>query len=145
MSFRKQQVESLLKRAISQVLARQISDPRIAGLVSITRVDISPDFHDAFIYISVIPEKYQKRTVAGLRNAKGHIFNLVRKAVALKTVPNLDFRLDVSLKKESEVLDAIRRGIEHEKPLEPAAEDEDGPDETQTPQEPSPEDEDREE
>lgn len=114
MSFRKQQVESLLHRAISTVLTQQLSDPRIVGLLTVTHVDVSPDLHDAFVYVSVVPEKYQKKTLAGLKHARGFIYSLVCKAVTLKTVPHLDFRLDAALKKEVAVLSAIRKGVEQE-------------------------------
>src|SRR5688500_10661993 len=114
MSIRKLQIESTLKRAVSQVLSRGLSDPRIAGLVSVTRLEVSPDLHDAYVYVSVIPEKYEKRTLAGLRHASAHIHSMVFKAVDLKGVPRLDFRLDTGLKKEAAVLDAIRRGLSQE-------------------------------
>lgn len=114
MSHRKEQVQSTLKRAISQVLARQISDPRIVGMISITQIDISPDLRNAKVYVSVLPEKYQQRSVHGLRHAASHIYSLVCKVVALRIVPKLDFRLDESLKKQDAVFEDIRRGIELE-------------------------------
>jgi len=114
MSHRKEQVQSTLKRAISQVLATQISDPRIVGMISVTQIDISPDLRNAKVYVSVLPEKYQKRSVHGLRHAAGHIYSLVCKVVALRIVPKLDFRLDESLKKQNAVFDDIRRGLEQD-------------------------------
>jgi len=114
MSFRKQQVESTLRRIISQVLARELSDPRIVGMVSVTRISLSPDLRDALVFVSVLPEKYEKRTLSGLRHAAGHIQGLVTKAMAMKVIPRLDFRLDESLKKESGVLNAIRKAMERE-------------------------------
>lgn len=115
MSFRKQQVESTLRRTISTVLARELSDPRIVGLVSVTRVSVSPDLRDALVFVSVMPEKYQKRSLAGLRHAAGHIQSLVLKQMTLKAAPKLDFRLDEAIKKEAGVLDAIRRALERER------------------------------
>ncbi len=112
MSHRIAQVESTLKRAISQILASKIADPRIVGLISITKVTVSPDMHDAFVYVSVLPEKHQKRTLYGLQHATGHIFSLLKKAVALKTVPVLEFRLDDSIKRQAQVDQAIRRAGE---------------------------------
>lgn len=128
MTIRKQQVESVLKRAISQVLARQISDPRISGMVSVTHVDVSPDLHEAFVYVSVLPERHEKRTLYGLRHAAGYIQSLVIRSVKMRQVPNLEFRLDSSLKKQAEVLDAIRRGMEKQSEAPAAAEGETSPD-----------------
>jgi len=110
MSHRKQQVESLLKRTISGMLARGLSDPRVRGLVSVTRVEVSPDYHDAYVYVSVMPERFQQRSIAGLRHAAGHIRARVREAVSLRKVPQIEFRLDDSLKKQDRLLREIEAG-----------------------------------
>ena len=107
MTHRIEQVESTLQKALAQVLQRKISDPRIRGLVSITGVDVSPDMKHATIAVSVLPEQYAKRTVAGLRAADRHIQGEVKKLVALRVVPHMRFELDASLKKAEEVYEAI--------------------------------------
>jgi len=109
MSHRKEQAESVLTRAISEVLSRDLSDPRIMGLVSITRVDLSPDHRYAKVYVSIMPDKYEARTIAGLQAAAGHIFARVRPKVAMRTVPKLQFLLDKGLKKEAEILHLINQ------------------------------------
>lgn len=118
MSFRKQQIESVLKRAISELLIRKISDPRIVGMVSITSVDVSPDMSQATVWISVIPQEHEKKTAAGLNHAAPYIHGLVRKLVTFRTVPHLDFRLDHDLKKQSTVLQAINKGVSREKTVD---------------------------
>lgn len=125
MSHRIAQVESTLKRVIAEVLQRRISDPRIEGLISITRVQVSPDLHDAYVYVSVLPEAKQKKTLAGLRHASRHIHSVVKKGVALRTVPHFDFRLDESIKKQAEVYDAIRRAAERTGEAEMSADETD--------------------
>ena len=114
MSHRKPQVESVLKRALSEVLTRRMSDPRIEGLVSITQVDVSPNLHEAQVFVSVLPEKYEKRTIAALSHGAGHIHTLLCKAVRMRAVPRLVFRLDGSIKKQNAVFDAITRAIGEE-------------------------------
>ncbi|MEM9019611.1 MAG: 30S ribosome-binding factor RbfA [Planctomycetota bacterium] len=107
MTHRIEQAESTLRKALAQVLQRRISDPRIRGLVSITHLDISPDLKNAKVYISVLPGEFEKRTVAGLRAADRHIQNEVKKLVALRVVPHLQFELDSSLKRADAVFDAM--------------------------------------
>lgn len=114
MSFRKQQVESVLKRAISETLIRKISDPRIVGMVSITQVDVSPDLAQATVHVSVLPQQHEKTTAAGLNHAAPYIHSLVKKAVSLRSVPHLYFKLDHELKKQSAVMAAISRGVARE-------------------------------
>lgn len=127
MSHRIERIESTLQRAVSEVLQRRVSDPRIEGIVSITRVKVSPDLHDAIIYASVMPEHKQRQVLGGLRHAAGRIRTLVGKTVTLRTLPRFEFRLDESLKTEAEVYDAIRRGMDRSGPApEEAAGEEPG-------------------
>ena len=118
MPHRTEKIESTLRKALAEVFARHLSDPRIIGMISMTRVDVSPDLKNAQVYVSILPEKYEKRTLAGLRHATRHIHALASKRLALKQVPHLDFRLDRSLKKEAGILDAIREGVTRTGPPE---------------------------
>ena len=114
MSYKKQQVESTLKRTISRIVTQRLSDPRIEGMVSVTRVDVAPDGHQALVYVSVLPDKSGPKSLHGLRHAAGRIHSLVSKNVAMRYVPRLAFRLDESLKKQATVLEAIQRGIQQD-------------------------------
>ncbi len=116
MTVRKQQIESTLKRLISHALQARISDPRIAGLVSITRIDLSPDHAQARVFVSVMPQQHERRTIAGLRSGAGHIASLVRPQMHMRRFPRLVFELDDSLKKQAEVMQAIREGLDLEGP-----------------------------
>ena len=116
MTVRKQQIESTLKRLISHALQARISDPRIAGLVSITRIDLSPDHAQARVFVSVMPQQYERRTMAGLRSGAGHIASIVRPQMHMRRFPRLVFELDDSLKKQAEVMQAIREGLDLEGP-----------------------------
>ena len=119
MSHRKQQIESTLKRVVSKVISRGLSDPRIAGLVSVTTVDMSPDCHQATVYVSVIPQAYESRTVHGLNHAAGYIQSVVRKEVVMRSAPHLRFKIDGSLKKQAAVFDAIEAGLNQEDQRQP--------------------------
>ena len=111
MSHKIAQVETILSKAISKVLASKIADPRIRGMISITKIKVTKDMKTAFVHVSILPEKFQRLTVDGLNHAKVHIQHLVRKEVALRAVPHLDFRLDESLKKQAEIYSAINEGM----------------------------------
>lgn len=101
------------------VLQRDISDPRIEGLVSVLDVDVSPDMRNATVRVSVLPAEKAKTTLKGLEAAKVHIQHETRKRVALRIVPHLEFRLDESLKKQATVLDAIAKAMESTPPAPP--------------------------
>jgi ribosome-binding factor A len=140
MTRRLEQVESTLQRAIAQVLQREVSDPRIRGLVSITRVKVSPDLAEAQVFVSIMPERYESRTMAGLHRASGRIRRMTHDQVALKNMPQLRFELDHSLKTSARVYEAIEHARERtgaEPQAEPA--DEERPEvEPPLPDEPGP-------
>jgi len=130
MTHRVEKVESTLQREIAEVLQKHISDPRIAeGMVSITRVKVSPDLREAAVYVSILPEGKQKLVTSGLQHAAARIRRLVGKSVQMRTLPQLTFRLDESLKTQARVHGAIhqamnRTGPPPEAPPEEPPEDE---------------------
>ena len=103
--IRPKQVSSVLSRVIQERIIRGFADPRIRGLVSVTKVELSADLLTAWIGISVLPDKYATRVLSGLRSADGLFRKLVRDETSLRRVPRLIFRLDTSMKEEA-ALDA---------------------------------------
>jgi ribosome-binding factor A len=137
MKNRLPQIESALKRIVAEILSQRLADPRLGGLVSVTRVAVSPDMHDAYIYISVLPPERGKRALSGLRHASGHVRALAARAMTTRTIPRLEFRLDEGLKRQAEVDAAIHRGRLKPGTPSPAA-DAPGPSAGDTPEEPLP-------
>ena len=120
MSQRVKQIESLLQRAVAQVLQRGLADPRIKGMVSITRVDVSPDLKQATVLVSILPEHHESATLHGLAAASHHIQQQVKRLVALRLVPHIRFKLDQDLKKQAAVFAAIDEGMKRTGRDEPA-------------------------
>ncbi|MEM7625704.1 MAG: 30S ribosome-binding factor RbfA [Planctomycetota bacterium] len=111
MSQRQKQIEELLKRTVASVLQRGLADPRIKGLVSVTRVEASTDLKTADVFVSVLPEQHEAITMHGLQDATRHVQQQVKKAVALRLVPHLRFQVDRDLKKREAVFAAIDEGM----------------------------------
>jgi ribosome-binding factor A len=111
---RHDQIASLLRESIQEVLARGLSDPRVRGLVSVVEVKLSTDLRQATVLVSVLPADREELTLHGLRHAAAHIRSQVARAVELRRVPELVFKTDARLKKEAGVLGAIAQ-IERER------------------------------
>jgi len=109
MSHRPQQIASNLQQAIQQVLARGLNDPRIGGLVTITNVTVAADLKTATVFVSVLPEEKEKKTMFALRDAARHIRREVGEIVAMRQVPLLTFKADSGLKREAEAYQAIAK------------------------------------
>ncbi len=99
MPHRRERFASALRSVVAKLIQTELSDPRIRGLVSVTRVEVSPDLHLAKVYVSVMGnEGEQKSSVAGLRHGAGHLQSLLKKHLEFRVCPKLDFRLDEELK-----------------------------------------------
>lgn len=118
MSHRKEQVQSSLQRAIAIAIERDLADPRIRGMISITKVEVTDNMHEAFVYVSILPEQYERRSLAGLNAATSRIMTRVRNTITLRTLPRLTFRLDSSIKKQAEIESAIRQGLSDDDALD---------------------------
>lgn len=107
MSHRLDKVRSTLARAVREVIARGLNDPRATGMISVTEVTVSPDLRNATVLVSIYPEDRTKLTMHALESAAKHIRREVGEIIALNQVPALIFRLDTSLKKQAEVFNAL--------------------------------------
>ena len=114
MSHRREQLERTLQRIIGKLITAGLADPRISGLISVTGVSVSPDLRNATVKVSVMPEARQRASIQGLRHAAGHIQSLVGKELRSRSIPHLYFQLDESLKKQADVLTAIRQAVEED-------------------------------
>lgn len=115
MSHRIAQFESTLLQAISILLHRDLSDPRIRGMVSVTSVKVTNDMEHALIKFSVMPVEYEKLTLHGLNSARNHIQNKLFKKLHVRRLPTLKFELDQTLKRQAVIDAAIKEGLAKEK------------------------------
>jgi len=105
MNRRLQRINGLLRDELSHLVAQELQDPRLAPLVTITRVDTSPDLTHAKVLVSVLgdpPE--QKATLIGLNAAAGFLWRELRHHLSLRIVPQLRFLQDDSIQRGQETL-----------------------------------------
>lgn len=118
MSRRTERVDELLRQEISQLLARQIKDPRLQGVISITRVKTSGDLRNASVFLSVMGDPAAKQSaLEGIESAAPFLRRELRGRLTLRYVPYLKFMLDDSLEKADHLLrlmDSIREDPEEE-------------------------------
>ena len=106
-------IEEQLRMELSEILEREIQDPRVK-LVTVTHVKVSPDLSHARVSISSLggPEERSK-ILQGLRSAAGFMRRSLGKRLAhLKRTPELTFDYDETLEKENRIealLDQIKK------------------------------------
>ena len=112
---RTDRLNSLLKEVISEVIHRDVRNPHVTQLCTVTRVDITKDLHHAKVYISVIGTDVQKKdTVDALVSAAGFIAVNASKKVTLRYFPELTFKLDDSVDKHMRIAELLSE-ISHER------------------------------
>jgi ribosome-binding factor A len=101
---RTDRLNSLLKEVISEVIRRDVRNPHVAELITVTRVQISKDLHYAKVFISVIGDDQQKEeTLQALRSAAGFIAVNSSQKVTMRYFPELNFKLDDSVDKHMRI------------------------------------------
>jgi ribosome-binding factor A len=115
MTRRIERVNSLLVEVIAQVVMREVKDPRIPGLITITRVETSPDLRQAKVFFSIIgSDKDKKTALQVLQDAAGFISITASKKVVLRFFPQLTFKIDDTLEKHQRIDDLLKK-IDDEK------------------------------
>lgn len=107
MTVHSEQAASVIRRAVQTILARGLNDPRVRGLVSVTEVKLSEDGSQARVFVSILPAEHSELTMHGLHHAAKYIRGQLGKEVRLRRLPRIEFRLDKSIKKQSEVMAAL--------------------------------------
>lgn len=114
MTKRTDRLNSLLKQVISEVVTRDVRNPKVNTLVTITGVDVSKDLHNAKVYVSVIgTNEDKKQTLAALQSAAGFISVQASKKVTIRYFPTLTFHLDSSVEEHLHI-DALLEKIHDE-------------------------------
>jgi ribosome-binding factor A len=109
MTQRTEQVAATLKRAIQDVIVRGLSDPRVKGLITITKIDVSPDLADATIFCSVMPKENEELSMHGLQAASKWVRRKAADKIRIRRMPKLHFRIDKKLRREQDVMASIEQ------------------------------------
>lgn len=108
---RRRQVSSILHEEISEIIQREMKDPRL-GFITVTRVEVSPDISNARVLVSVYgSDEEQRDALAALDHARGYIRKLLAPRLSLRAIPQLQFQLDQSMEHAetiSRLLDEVR-------------------------------------
>jgi ribosome-binding factor A len=147
-SPRVRKVADRIKVIVAEMLERRIKDPRL-GFVTITDVRVTGDTQQASVFYTVFGESEDLvGTAAALESAKGLIRSEVAKQLGMRHSPSIEFIHDAlpesaraiddllsRARASDEAVAAVRTGAEYageadpyKKPRDPAAEDDDEPD-----------------
>ncbi len=110
MSIRQEQIASTIRRAVQEILVRGLSDPRVRGLLTVTRVEVTGDLRQADVFVSIYPEEHQALSFRGLESSTLRLQRELNERLAMRRPPHIRFRLDESIKKDALLQQLLRRG-----------------------------------
>jgi len=110
---RQEKVARVIKEAVSDAVANHLSDPRIEGFTSVTRVEVAPDLKTADVYVSIFggDEVMQKKTFAAINHARVRIQSLMGDRIHSRFCPILSFYMDEQFKKTLEIMNIIEKAV----------------------------------
>jgi ribosome-binding factor A len=97
-SGRPQRIGDLIQRELSELIARELRDPRV-GMITITAVDVSPDLSHAKVLYTTLDPAHVPDASQGLQRAAGFLRSQLAKRIKLYTTPELRFEYDESVER----------------------------------------------
>jgi ribosome-binding factor A len=116
MTRRTEMLGSTIQRELAEMILRDLNDPRLTGFPSITRVKVSPDLSIADVYVTIMGTPgHQEAALNALKHSAGVMRTRLTKVLSIRQAPFLKFHIDEGLKKELELLEAIRKANEEDR------------------------------
>jgi len=100
MSYRIARINNLIRQELSELLQRQVKDPRLGTFIAVTEVSTSPDLKFAKVFVSRISNQEEKEeTMQALEAAAGFLRKSLMKNLRLRHMPDLYFYWDDSIER----------------------------------------------
>ena len=115
-SKRNNRLSGEMKKTITNIIRKQLKDPRISDMSSITEVKVTEDLRYAKVFVSVYGnQEIVNSTIEALDNAKGYIRKELGKYLKIRYTPELLFERDNSIEHGIRINKLIEKVIEEEK------------------------------
>ncbi len=106
-SNRINRINEEIQKELSSLL-RNVKDPRVAGtMISVTRVETTPDLRWAKVYVSFLEADRAKEAMKGLKSAGGYLRRELGRTLNLRYTPEIAWALDDSITYGAHMLELI--------------------------------------
>ena len=114
MTNRMERVNSSIKRELSNIISRELTNTNITGLITVNKVDTAPDFSNSKVYVSMIAVKNKKEAMLALKKASGFMRTRLAHTLQFRKMPSLIFIYDESVEYGSrinEIIHDLHKGL----------------------------------
>lgn len=112
---RMDRVNSSIKHEVSRIITEDLRDRELTGLITVTKVDTTPDFNISKVYVTMIGSKNDKANMRTLKKASGFVRTQIAHNLNFKKTPQIVFAFDDSIEygyKMDKLLDQISKELE---------------------------------
>ena len=110
-------IEEELKKEISNIINYELNNSNITGMVSVTKVKVTPDLQYARVYVSMINGN-KKNTLAALKSSAGFVRREIAHRINLRTTPEIIFEFDESIEYGAKIDNILKEIMKDIKPEE---------------------------
>ena len=89
-------IEEELKKEMSNIINYDLRNSNITGMVSVTKVKVSPDLSRARVFVTMYNSN-KKNTLAALKSSSGYIRSEIAHRINLRVTPEIIFEFDESI------------------------------------------------
>jgi ribosome-binding factor A len=104
-------VADQIQRELAELIHTELKDPRV-GLITLTGVEVSPDYAHAKVFFSTLDAAHLADVRAGLLHAAGFLRHELGRRIRLHTLPELHFEYDPSVEQGMRLSKLIDEAID---------------------------------
>ncbi|MBQ7667871.1 MAG: 30S ribosome-binding factor RbfA [Clostridia bacterium] len=97
-----------IKKELSSMLQNGIKDPRVTGLISITKVTVTKDLKYCKVFVSIFSED-KASVLSGIKSGAGFMRKELSTRIKIRTIPELQFVLDDSMEYGAHIDEVLRK------------------------------------
>ena len=94
---RTDRIEEEIKKVASHAIDQELKDPRLTGLISITKVSVTKDLKYCKIFVSILGANDTEETMKALKSGSGFIRKAIGDNIRMHSTPEVKFELDDSM------------------------------------------------
>jgi len=118
LNHRLERVNITIQKELGPLISTDLKDPRLTGIVSVTKVDVSPDLATAKVFVSIVSDDGDPSpTLEALQSAAGHLSRELNSRIKIRRVPRLRFSLDTQLAEGNELDSLIDKALHEDRKL----------------------------
>ena len=105
---RTDRIEEEIKKIASKVISQELKDPRLTGLISVTKVSVTKDLKYCKIYVSMLGTEDTTGAMNALKSGSGIVRKAIGNNIRMHSTPEVIFELDNSMEYGAHIQDVIR-------------------------------------